>query len=284
MTKIASNNAPKDLAFPNSSAAQLDPNAAPRYAAYPSLRDRSVFISGGASGIGATLVAAFVAQGARVGFVDLDETSGAALVETLAALPDTRHRPHFLAADITDEAALNAGIAHVREVCGPITVLLNNAANDKRHRVEDTTYAFWDKGIAVNLRHQFFAAQQVMEDMKQAGGGSIVNFGSISWKLKQGGMPAYTASKAAVQGLTRCLARDLGPHKIRVNTIVPGWVMTEKQLAMWVDDAARDDIEKGQCINAPLLPEHIANMALFLAADDSAMCTAQDFVVDGGWT
>ena len=284
MTKTASNNAPKDFALPNSSVAPQDADATSRYAVYPSLRDCSVFISGGASGIGATLVAAFVAQGARVGFVDLDKTAGEALVETLAAHPATVHRPHFVETDVTEEAALNAAIAQVREICGPITVLLNNAANDKRHRVEETTYAFWDKGIAVNLRHQFFAAQQVMEDMKLAGGGSIINFGSISWKLKQGGMPAYTASKAAVQGLTRCLARDLGQYNIRVNTIVPGWVMTEKQLALWVDDAARDDIEKGQCINAPLLPEHIANMALFLAADDSAMCTAQDFVVDGGWT
>ncbi|WP_429394009.1 SDR family NAD(P)-dependent oxidoreductase [Robbsia andropogonis] len=275
MTINASNNMPPD--FGASSLARA-------YAAYPTLRDRCVFISGGATGIGAALVEAFAAQGARVGFVDLDEKAGTALVEKLAPLPSTVHRPCFVAADITEENALNDAIAQIRAACGPITVLVNNAANDKRHRVEETTYAFWDKGIAVNLRHQFFAAQQVMEDMKQAGGGSIINFGSISWKLKQGGMPAYTASKAAVQGLTRCLARDLGPYNIRVNTVMPGWVMTEKQLALWVDDAAKEDIAKGQCINAPLLPIHIASMALFLAADDSAMCTAQDFVVDGGWT
>jgi NAD(P)-dependent dehydrogenase (short-subunit alcohol dehydrogenase family) len=160
---------------------------------------------------------------------------------------------------------------------------MNNAANDQRHTIEDTTPESWDAGIAVNLRHQFFAARSVAPDMQQAGGGSIVNFGSISWMLKQGGMPVYTTAKAAVQGLTRSLARDLGPFNIRVNTLVPGWVMTERQLRLWVTDEGRAEIAKGQCINQPLEPQHIAHMALFLAADDSAMCTAQNFVVDGGW-
>ena len=136
----------------------------------------------------------------------------------------------------------------------------------------------------MNLKHQFFVAQAVVDDMKQLGGGSIVNFGSVSWKLKQGGMPVYTTSKAAVEGLTRSLARDLGPFNIRVNTLVPGWVMTERQVRLWLDDKGREDIARGQCINQPLMPAHIAQMALFLAADDSAMCTAQNFVVDGGWT
>ena len=163
-------------------------------------------------------------------------------------------------------------------------MLLNNAANDQRHKIEDTTPEYWDKAVAVNLKHQFFAARNVAADMKQAGGGSIVNFGSISWKLKQGGMPAYTTSKAAVQGLTRSLARDFGPFNIRVNTLVPGWVMTEKQLRLWVTDEGRAEIARGQCLQQALMPQHIAHMALFLAADDSAMCTAQDFVVDGGWT
>jgi D-xylose 1-dehydrogenase len=160
---------------------------------------------------------------------------------------------------------------------------MNNAANDKRHKIEDTTPESWDAGIAVNLRHQFFAARSVAADMRTAGGGAIVNFGSISWMLKQGGMPVYTTAKAAIQGLTRSLARDFGPFNIRVNTLVPGWVMTDKQIRLWVDDKARAEIARGQCINQPLQPEHIAAMALFLAADDSAMCTAQDFVVDGGW-
>ncbi|MDM0026401.1 SDR family NAD(P)-dependent oxidoreductase [Variovorax saccharolyticus] len=251
------------------------------FAHYPSLADRCVLVTGGATGIGATLVEQFAAQGARVGFLDIDEAAGKALARDLAR---ARHAPHFVAADLTDVVALEAAIENVRQHHGPIGVLLNNAANDRRHRIEDTTPEAWDAGIAVNLKHQFFAARNVAADMQKAGGGSIVNFGSISWKLKQGGMPVYTTAKAAVQGLTRSLARDLGAFNIRVNTLVPGWVMTEKQLRLWVDDAARADIARGQCINRPLMAEHIARMALFLAADDSAMCTAQDFVVDGGWT
>ena len=251
------------------------------FARYPSLAGRAVLITGGATGIGATLVSEFAAQGARVGFVDIDTAAGEALA---ASLKDAPHAPRFVAADLTDIDALDTAIAAVRRHFGPITVLLNNAANDRRHRIEDTTPAAWDAGIAVNLRHQFFAAQKVAPDMRAAGGGSIVNFGSISWKLKQGGMPVYTTAKAAVQGLTRSLARDFGPFNIRVNTLVPGWVMTEKQLRLWVDDAGRAEIARGQCINQPLMAEHIARMALFLAAHDSAMCTAQDFIVDGGWT
>ena len=251
------------------------------FARYPSLVDRTILITGGATGIGETLVREFVQQGAKVGFIDIARDAGHALVRELGS---SRRAPLFVEADLTDIAALERAIAAVRERFGPITVLLNNAANDQRHKIEDTTPAYWDQAVAVNLKHQFFAARNVAADMKQAGGGSIVNFGSISWKLKQGGMPAYTTSKAAVQGLTRSLARDFGPFNIRVNTLVPGWVMTEKQLRMWVTDEGRAEIARGQCIDRPLMPQHIAHMALFLASDDSAMCTAQDFVVDGGWT
>ncbi len=252
----------------------------PPYASYPSLARRTVLVTGGATGIGASLVEHFAAQGAFVGFVDIDATAGHALA---AALSGADAPPLFVAADLTDIKALHAATDLVRRRFGPIAALMNNAANDRRHSIEATTPESWDAGIAVNLKHQFFAAQAVANDMKQAGGGSIVNFGSISWMLKQGGMPVYTTAKAAVQGLTRSLARDLGPFNIRVNTLVPGWVMTDKQVRLWVDDAARAEIARGQCINRPLLAEHIARMALFLAADDSAMCTAQDFVVDGGW-
>lgn len=251
------------------------------FARYPSLQDRAVLITGGATGIGATLVEAFAEQGARVGFIDLAADEGTALATRLGAT--ARHAPAFVAADLGQVDALRAAIATLREQTGPFAVLLNNAANDKRHAVEDTTPEFWDASVAVNIKHQFFAAQAVLPDMKAAGGGSIVNFGSVSWYLKQGGMPAYTSSKAAVQGLTRGLARDFGTHGIRVNTLVPGWVMTPKQLALWVTEETKQEIAKGQCINAPLMPEHIARMALFLAADDSAMCTGQDFIVDGGW-
>lgn len=253
---------------------------APAFARYPSLQGRTVLITGGATGIGACLVEQFAAQGARVGFLDIDAAAGEALAQRLK---DAASAPVFVATDLTDIAALRAAIAQVRAALGPIAVLVNNAANDQRHTLQDVTPDSWDAGIAVNLKHQLFAAQAVAPDMQAAGGGAIVNLGSISWMLKQGGMPVYTASKAAVQGLTRCLARDLGPHNIRVNTLVPGWVMTDKQLRLWVTDASREDIARGQCINRPLQAEHIAHMALFLAADDSAMCTAQDFVVDGGW-
>jgi len=250
------------------------------YAHYPSLQNRGVLITGGASGIGATLVEEFVAQGARVGFIDIDAGSGTALA---ARLKEARHPPAFAAADLTDIAALDRAIDALRLRTGPFTVLINNAANDQRHSIESTTSQTWDAGIAVNLKHQFFAAKNVAADMKAAGGGSIVNFGSVSWMLKRGGMPVYTTAKSAVQGLTRSLARDYGPFNIRVNTLVPGWVMTEKQIHLWLDEQGKEDIARGQCINRPLEPGHIARMALFLAADDSAMCTAQDFIVDGGW-
>jgi NAD(P)-dependent dehydrogenase (short-subunit alcohol dehydrogenase family) len=251
------------------------------FARYPSLTDRTVLVTGGATGIGETLVREFAAQGAKVGFLDIAREPGQALARELAG---SRHAPLFVECDLTDIAALERAIDAVRERFGPITVLLNNAANDQRHRIEDTTPAFWDQAVAVNLKHQFFAARSVAADMKQAGGGSIINFGSVSWKLKQGGMPAYTTSKAAVQGLTRSLARDFGPFAIRVNTLVPGWVMTDKQIRLWLTEEGKAEIARGQCINRQLTPQHIAHMALFLAADDSAMCTAQDFVVDGGWT
>jgi D-xylose 1-dehydrogenase len=248
---------------------------------YPSLVDRTLLITGGATGIGACMVQAFALQGAKVGFLDIDAAAGEALAGQLAG---SRHAPLFLHTDLTDIASLRTAIATVRQRLGPIRALLNNAADDSRHSIEDTTPGSWDAGIAVNLKHQFFAAQQVAEDMRAAGGGSIVNFGSISWMIKQGGMPVYTTSKAAVQGLTRSLARDLGRHNIRVNTLVPGWVMTEKQIRLRVTEASKEEIARGQCIDRTLEPVHIAAMALFLAADDSAMCTAQDFVVDGGWT
>ncbi len=253
----------------------------PAFAHYPSLEDRSVLVTGGASGIGAALVEHFVRQGAKVGFIDIDTAAGQALATELAG---ARHAPLFVAADLTNITALEQAIDTVRHHTGPLAVLLNNAANDQRHSIDATTPESWDAAVAVNLKHQFFAARHVATDMKAAGAGSIINFGSISWMLKQGGMPVYATCKAAVQGLTRSLARDLGAFNIRVNTIVPGWVMTDKQQRLWVDDQARADIARGQCINRALMPDDIARMALFLAADDSALCTAQDFIVDAGWT
>lgn len=252
------------------------------YARYPSLAGRVVLVTGGASGIGASIVAHFVAQDAKVAFLDLDQDAGDTLALTLAG--HGPHDPLFIACDLCDIVALQAAIERVRSHFGPIGVLVNNAANDRRHDMDSVTVASWDAGIAVNLRHQFFAAQAVAPDMRALRGGSIINLGSISWMIKQGGMPAYTTSKSAIQGLTRSLARDLGPHGIRVNTLVPGWVMTEKQLHMWVNETASRQIDENQCLPTRLESADIARMALFLAADDSRMCTAQDFIVDGGWS
>ncbi|AYZ68360.1 SDR family oxidoreductase [Burkholderia multivorans] len=250
------------------------------YARFPSLTDRTVLITGGATGIGAAFVEHFAEQGARVAFVDLDAAAGQALAARLA---HARHVPLFAACDLTDVGALRRTIDAIRAQAGAIAALVNNAANDVRHEIGDVTPESFDAGIAVNLRHQFFAAQAVIDDMKQLGGGSIINLGSISWMLKNGGYPVYVTAKAAVQGLTRGLARDLGPFGIRVNSLVPGWVMTDKQRRLWLDDAGRAAIKAGQCLDAELLPADLARMALFLAADDSRMITAQDVIVDGGW-
>ena len=250
------------------------------YARYPSLADRVVVITGGATGIGASFVEHFAAQGARVAFFDIDASAGQALADELG---DSRHEPLFADVDLTDIAALRAAIADVKAALGPVEVLVNNAANDRRHTLAEVTPESFDAGIAVNVRHQLFAAQAVVEDMKAARAGSIINLGSISWMLKNAQYPVYVMAKSAVQGLTRGLAKDLGPYGIRVNSLVPGWVMTDRQRRLWLTDEGREDIKRGQCIDAELLPEDLARMALFLAADDSRMITSQDIVVDGGW-
>jgi NAD(P)-dependent dehydrogenase (short-subunit alcohol dehydrogenase family) len=252
------------------------------YARYPSLADRVVLVTGGASGIGASVVVHFAEQDAKVAFLDVDIDRGNELASSLAGR--MRHAPLFLGCDLCDIRALQAAVERVRLHFGPVNVLVNNAANDRRHDLESVSVESFDMGIAVNLRHQFFAAQAVAPDMRTLGGGSIINLGSISWMIKEGGMPVYTTSKAAIQGLTRSLARSLGPHGIRVNTLVPGWVMTEKQVRLWVDPAGIRQIEENQCLPGRLEPADIARMALFLAADDSRMCAAQDFIVDGGWS
>jgi D-xylose 1-dehydrogenase len=256
------------------------PEAAMTTSRYQGLAGRTVLITGGATGIGASLVAHFAAQGSKVGFMDVANEAGHALAKSLGA---SAYPPVFVSADITDTAALQAAIDSLRRQIGPISVLINNAANDQRHAVVEVTPESWDAAVAVNLKHQFFAAQAVVGDMREAGGGSIINFGSVSWMLKMGGMPVYTTSKAAVQGLTRSLAREFGPWRIRVNTLVPGWVMTEKQQRLWFKEGSREDISRGQCIDELLQPHHVATMALFLASDDSRLCTAQDFIVDAGW-
>lgn len=249
-------------------------------AIYPSLSGKPVIVSGGASGIGEALVRAFAGQGARVGFVDLARAEGEALATELAVAGQA---VTFRCCDITDIDAYRAAIADIEQAHGPTMALVNNAANDTRHDWREVTPEYFDARVAVNLRHSFFAIQAVAPGMIAAGRGSIVNLGSIGWMKASGGYPAYAASKAAVHGMTRSFARDLGKHGIRVNTLVPGWVMTKRQLDLWVDDAANAEIDKAQCLSGRVMPDDIARMALFLAADDSRMCTAQNFVVDGGW-
>ncbi len=250
---------------------------------YPSLRDRVVLVTGGATGIGASLVEAFCRQGARVGFIDIQDDAAASLVRRITTVQDAS-APRYYRCDLLDIDALRLAIAAVRQEIGPIGVLVNNAASDARHDFREVTVDYWNGRIDVNLRHAFFAIQAVHGQMKAQGGGSIVNFGSISWRLSQGGMTGYTTAKAGLEGMTRGLARDLGQDNIRINTLVPGWVMTERQLRDWVDAAAAEAIDRGQCLKSRLLPDDICAMALFLASDDSRMCTAQSFVVDGGWS
>jgi NAD(P)-dependent dehydrogenase (short-subunit alcohol dehydrogenase family) len=250
------------------------------FAVYPSLRDRVVLITGGASGIGAEHVTQFARQGARVAFLDIAEDAAARLIENLTAegLP----APLFLPCDLKDIPALQAAIADIARRLGPITILVNNAANDQRHNYADVTVEFWDERMATNLRHQFFAIQAIAPMMQAAGGGSIVNFGSISWHTNQGGMPAYTTAKAGVEGLTKGMARDLGGHGIRVNCVIPGWIMTQRQIDLWLTPEAEANLMRVQCLKAKVMPADVSRMVLWLASDDSRMCSGQLWVVDGG--
>jgi NAD(P)-dependent dehydrogenase (short-subunit alcohol dehydrogenase family) len=251
------------------------------FAKYPSLRGKSVFVTGGGSGIGAAIVESFIDQGAHVAFVDIDDAASQALCQSVRAQYGSA--PHFTRCDITDIAALQATIDQVGRDLGDIGVLVNNAANDTRHAWQDVTPAYWDERMAINLRPFFFAIQSVAPQMKRRGGGSIINFGSISWKVRMGGAAGYTTAKAAVHGLTRGMARDLGPDNIRINTVLPGWVMTERQKKLWFDEAGEKLLDQEQCLTGRIEPVDLARMVLFLASDDSRMCTAQDFTVDGGW-
>jgi NAD(P)-dependent dehydrogenase (short-subunit alcohol dehydrogenase family) len=250
------------------------------FARYPSLEGRTAFVSGGSSGLGAEFVAQLAGQGARVGFVDVDVERGEALAVSLASGgADVR----FLRCDVRDVPAVQQAIARVADELGPIRVLVNNAANDRRDKVMELDEATWDDRIAVNVRHHFFASQAVAPMMRDAGGGSIINLGSISAHIDLMDLPGYITAKAGVEGLTRTLAREFGPWRVRVNCIVPGWIMTEKQLTEWVTPEAEASIERNQCLTDKLYPDDVARMLLWLAADDSRMCTAQLWKVDGGW-
>lgn len=246
----------------------------PSFASYPSLRGKSVFVSGGGSGIGASIVEHFAAQGAKVGFVDIDEAASAAIAAKTGAL--------FLKCDIRDVKAYRAAIDKVAASHGPITALINNAARDDRHDIADVTPEFFDERMAVNLRHAYFAIQAVAPGMKKAGGGSIVNFSSVSYHTMTPRLSVYQAAKAAVIGMTRGLARDLGSDGIRLNSITPGWIMTQRQIDLWLTPESEADLMKAQVLKEKVYPADIARMALFLASDDSRLISAQNFVVDGG--
>jgi NAD(P)-dependent dehydrogenase (short-subunit alcohol dehydrogenase family) len=249
------------------------------FAHYPSLKDTVVYVTGGAAGIGRDMVQAFAEQGSHVGFVDIDEAGGSALAQELAA---QGARAHFAACDLRDIEQLRRAFAELKRVLGPAAVLVNNAARDDRHGWADVTPEYYDERMATNLRHMFFATQTVAPDMIAAGKGSIINFGSNSWFEAVGNMPVYTSAKAAVHGMTRSFARDLGRHRIRVNTVVPGWVMTERQKTLWATPEGIERHLQRQCLPDLIEPVYLARMVLFLASDDSAMCTANNYMVEGG--
>jgi NAD(P)-dependent dehydrogenase (short-subunit alcohol dehydrogenase family) len=250
------------------------------YAVYPSLRGRAVFVTGGASGIGESIVEHFAAQGARVAFVDIQDEPARALCARIEAAGHPV--PHYAHCDLRDIAALQAAIAEAARAVAPFSVLVNNAAHDQRHTWQEVTVEYWEDRLAVNLRHQFFAIQAIAPMMQAQGGGSIINFGSPLWRKLRGGLPGYITSKAAVEGMTRSFARDLGGDNIRVNCVLPGWILTERQMTLWATPEHLDFMMKVQCLGQKLFPPDVARMVLWLAADDSQMCTAQNWVVDGG--
>ncbi len=256
-------------------------NAA-RFATYPSLRDRIVLITGGASGIGEVFVESFTAQSAQVVFLDINDEAAQALIDRLS--PTAAHAPVYVHCDLTDSTRIAEMLAQVIARFGIIDVVINNAGDDTRHKTEDITPEFWDRCTAVNLKHQFFVSQAVIPGMKWQGRGVILNMSSISWMIPSTGLPVYVASKAAIVGLTRTLAHELGPHGIRVNCILPGAIETARQRRNWYTEEYVNEILSEQAIKRLLQPEEVARLALFLAADDSSGITNQSYIVDGGWT
>lgn len=251
-----------------------------KYALYPSLENKHVLITGGGTGIGATLVESFAMQGACVSFLDIADEASLALKESLRACA---YQPQFTHCDLTNLDDVKQAFAQIESRRGPINILINNAANDTRHDVTQTTAQQWDASIAVNLRHQFFCAKAVLPSMVATGGGVILNLGSISWHLALPDLVMYMTSKAAIEGLTRGLARDFGAYNIRVNTIVPGAIRTPRQTMLWHTPEEEAKILAGQCLKQRVEPEDVAALALFLASDNSARCTGREYFVDAGW-
>jgi D-xylose 1-dehydrogenase len=249
---------------------------------YPSLRDRVVFVTGGATGIGAAIVSAFVEQGARVAFIDVAEEASRMLAQQLS---DAGHAtPWWRVCDVRDIGALQTAVSDASTELGDFAVLVNNVASDDRHTLESVTPAYYDERMAINERPAFFAIQGVLPGMKRLGFGSVINLGSTGWQVKGAGYPCYAIAKSSVNGLTRGLAKDLGRDRIRINTVSPGWVMTERQIRLWLDAEGERELQRNQCLPDRLQPHDIARMVLFLASDDAAMCTAQEFKVDAGWS
>jgi D-xylose 1-dehydrogenase len=251
------------------------------FATYPSLRGRAVLVTGGATGIGASIVEHFSRQGSRVAFFDVQDEAAGELVERLRVGVESAPVPFHC--DLTDVAELRARVQEAVAAVGGVDVLVNNAANDRRHRIEDVTEEFWDESIAVNLRPQFFMIQSVLPAMKAAGRGSVINMSSISWMIPSTGVPVYVTAKAAIVGLTRTMAHELGPAGIRVNAVLPGAIATEKQKRLVYTPEYKAEIMAAQALKRDILPEDVARLVLFLGADDSGAITNQSYVVDGGW-
>lgn len=244
---------------------------------FQSLQGRSVIITGGASGIGADLVRGFASQGCRVGFIDIDAAAGKALAQDLSEV-------FFQACDVTDVDAMRQALTALIAQTDGVDVLVNNVANDARHTIESVTPEYFDERVAINLRPHFFAMQSVLSSMRARGGGAIINMGSVSWKFKGTGYAVYASCKSAMLGFTRVLARELGGDNIRVNCVVPGWVMTERQVKLWLDEKGEAAMDQNQCLPGRIVGTDIAHMVMFLAADTARMVTAQEFVVDAGWS
>ncbi len=261
--------------------AEAYPSSSLRYASYPSLAGRAVLVTGGATGIGASIVAHFARQGTRVAFFDIQDESAQKLIDSLKEEIDSE--PIYIRCDLTDTQALQDSVRKAIALLGTVDILVNNAANDQRHKIEDVTPEYWDRSIAVNLRPQFFMIQSVLPAMRAAGRGSIINMSSISWIIPSTGVPVYIAAKAAIVGLTRTLAHELGADGIRVNAVLPGAIATEKQRQQVYTPEYKAEIVASQALKRDILPEDVARLVLFLAADDSSAITNQSYVVDGGW-
>ena len=251
------------------------------FASYPSLQGKAVLITGGATGIGESMVTHFARQGSRVALLDIQDAAAARLVETLTA--EGCAPPHYIHCDLTDLADLKRSVEEVIEAFGTVDVLVNNAANDQRHTIEEVTPEYWDKSMAVNLRPQFFTIRAVLPAMRKAGRGSIINMSSISWMIPSTGVPLYIAAKAAIVGLTRTLAHEVVKDGIRVNAVLPGAIATERQKQLWYTPEYKAEIMTSQALKREILPEDVARLVLFLAADDSSGITNQSYIVDGGW-